>query len=83
MASIAVNEDFVVRALREGDEAAIVRIDARSVGRRRAEFLHVKLGQAFADTGVALSLVAELDGASSGSCSHACATASSGSPSRW
>jgi GNAT superfamily N-acetyltransferase len=62
MASTAVNEDFVVRALRENDEAAIVRIDARSVGRRRAEFLHVKLGQAFADTGVALSLVAELDG---------------------
>jgi predicted N-acetyltransferase YhbS len=63
MSMITTDEDLVLRALRPGDEDAIIRIDERSVGRRREEFFRVKLRQAFADTGVALSLVAEVDGA--------------------
>ena len=55
-------DDPMIRSLRADDQEALVRIDARIVGRRREEFFRVKLRQAFADTGVALSLVAELDG---------------------
>jgi GNAT superfamily N-acetyltransferase len=55
-------DDLVIRTLRADDQEALVRIDAGIVGRRREEFFRVKLRQAFADTGVALSLVAELDG---------------------
>jgi len=57
-----VNEDLVLCNLRPDDLDAIVRIDARIVGRRRDEFFRVKMRQALADTGVAISLVAELDG---------------------
>ncbi len=66
MTSTTLNDDIVLRALRPDDEAAIVRIDAQNVGRRRDEFFRVKLRQAFADTGVALSLVAAIDGATVG-----------------
>ena len=62
MSMLRTNEELVLRALAPGDEDAIVKIDARSVGRRREEFCRAKLRQAFADTGVALSLVAEIDG---------------------
>ena len=55
-------DDLQIRNLRMGDHEAIVRIDARIVGRRREEFFRVKLRQAAADTGVAVSLVAEIDG---------------------
>lgn len=51
----------LVRNLRPGDLDAIVAIDAASVGRRRERFLAMKVKQAFADTGIAVSLVAELD----------------------
>jgi ribosomal protein S18 acetylase RimI-like enzyme len=60
---MSMNEDVVLRALQPDDEEAVVRIDARNVGRRREEFFRAKLRQAFADTGVALSLGAEVDGA--------------------
>jgi ribosomal protein S18 acetylase RimI-like enzyme len=55
-------DDLVIRNLRPDDHDAVVRIDARIVGRRRDEFFRVKLRQAAADTGIAVSLVAELDG---------------------
>lgn len=55
-------DDLVIRNLAPSDQEALVRIDARIVGRRRDEFFRVKLRQAAADTGVAVSLVAELDG---------------------
>ena len=55
--------DLVLRALRPDDEEALVRIDAWIVGRRRDEFFRTKLRQAFQDTGITLSLAAELDGA--------------------
>ena len=51
-----------VRSLRPSDAEAIISIDAASVGRRRDRFLKLKLEQAFADTGIHMSLVAEVDG---------------------
>ena len=51
----------LVRNLRESDLNAIVGIDALSAGRRREQFLRKKLDQAFTDTGIAVSLAAELD----------------------
>ena len=55
-------DDLLIRNLRPADQEALVRIDARIIGRRRDEFFRVKLRQAAADTGVAVSLVADLDG---------------------
>jgi ribosomal protein S18 acetylase RimI-like enzyme len=54
--------DVVIRNLRPDDQEAIVRIDARIVGRRRDEFFKVKMRQAAADTGVVVSLAAEVEG---------------------
>jgi ribosomal protein S18 acetylase RimI-like enzyme len=51
----------LVRNLRPADLDAIVAIDAASTGRRRDRFLALKLTQAFADTGLAISLAAEVD----------------------
>jgi GNAT superfamily N-acetyltransferase len=53
---------IVIRSLRPEDHAAVVAIDAAVLGRRREEFFGLKLKQAFADTGIALSLAAELEG---------------------
>lgn len=52
----------VIRNLRPEDLEAAIRIDARILGRRRDEFFRLKLRQAFADTGIAVSLAAELQG---------------------
>jgi GNAT superfamily N-acetyltransferase len=52
----------LVRSLGPEDQDAVIAIDARIVGRRRDEFFRIKLRQAFSDTGIALSLAAELDG---------------------
>ena len=51
----------LVRNLRREDLERVVSIDAASVGRRREEFLKLKLAQAFDDTGVTVSLAAECD----------------------
>ena len=51
----------LVRNLRTVDLEALVAIDAAAAGRRREQFLALKVKQAFADTGIAVSLVAELD----------------------
>lgn len=51
----------LVRNLRPDDLEALVAIDAAAVGRRREKFLSLKVKQAFADSGIAASLVAELD----------------------
>jgi GNAT superfamily N-acetyltransferase len=50
-----------VRHLTLDDLDAIVHIDEASVGRRREQFLRSKLQQAFADTGIALSIAAVVD----------------------
>lgn len=51
----------LVRNLRPEDISAITSIDAAAVGRRRDRFLALKMKQAFADTGIAVSLAAEVD----------------------
>ncbi len=50
-----------VRSLQEGDLRALVTIDRRITGRDRAAYFHRKLTEALADSGVRVSLVAELD----------------------
>lgn len=56
----------LVRNLRWQDQEAVIGIDARILGRRREEFFRIKLRQAFSDTGIAVSLAAELDGCLAG-----------------
>ena len=57
-----LRDEVFVRNLQPDDLAAIVNLDARNIGRRREAFLSQKLQQAFADTGIALSLAVEMDG---------------------
>lgn len=52
----------VVRNLRPSDLDAVILLDAKNIGRRRDEFFRLKLKQALADTGITVSLAAELDG---------------------
>ncbi|MCC7181105.1 MAG: GNAT family N-acetyltransferase [Acidobacteria bacterium] len=54
--------DIVVRNLRPSDLEAVIRLDAKNVGRRRDEFFKLKLKQALSDTGITVSLAAELQG---------------------
>jgi len=54
--------DVVVRGLRPGDLEVVVALDAKNTGRRRAEYFRLKLAQALSDTGIVVSLAAELDG---------------------
>lgn len=55
-------EDVVVRDLRSDDLEPIITIDARNIGRRRDEYLKLKLREGLAETGVRVSLAAEVDG---------------------
>ena len=55
-------DQAAIRTASAADLDAIVAIDAAAAGRRRERFLATKLTQALADTGIAMSLVAELDG---------------------
>jgi ribosomal protein S18 acetylase RimI-like enzyme len=50
-----------VRRLRPSDMNAVVRLDAKLTGRRREKYFDTKLKMALADTGVEVSLAAELD----------------------
>lgn len=61
MSSIESSET-VVRNLRAPDLQAVIAIDALVTGRRREEFFRLKLKQALSDTGIVVSLGAELDG---------------------
>ena len=54
-------EEIAVRNLRPEDFESVVRIDAALKGRRRDEYFRVKLQQALAETGVKVSLAAEVD----------------------
>jgi GNAT superfamily N-acetyltransferase len=54
-------DQVLIRNLRPDDIGAITSIDASSVGRRRDRFLALKIKQAFSDTGIAVSLAAEVD----------------------
>jgi ribosomal protein S18 acetylase RimI-like enzyme len=52
----------VVRQLRPQDLEAVIALDAKAVGRRREEYFKVKLKQAMSDTGIQVSLGAEVEG---------------------
>jgi ribosomal protein S18 acetylase RimI-like enzyme len=56
----------VVRRLDASDLERVVAIDARITGRRRDEYFRLKMQQALRDTGIALSLAAEIDGLCAG-----------------
>lgn len=56
----------LIRNLRAEDQEVVTAIDARILGRRRDEFFKLKVRQALSDTGIAVSLVAELDGCVAG-----------------
>jgi len=59
-------KEAVVRNLRPSDLDAVVDLDARNVGRRRDEYFRVKLQQNLAETGIKVSLAAEVDGVFAG-----------------
>lgn len=52
--------DVVVRNLTAADLDAVIMLDAKNVGRRREEFFKLKLKQALSDTGITVSLAAEV-----------------------
>ena len=54
--------DVVVRRLLAGDLDAVIRVDERITGRRRAEYFRLKLNESLADTGIRVSLAAETGG---------------------
>ncbi len=54
-------QKVIIRGLLPADFDSVVRIDAKNIGRRREEFFKVKLMQNLAETGVKISLAAELD----------------------
>lgn len=54
--------DVVVRNLTSADLDAVILLDAKNVGRRREEFFKLKLKQALSDTGITVSLAAEVKG---------------------
>jgi GNAT superfamily N-acetyltransferase len=54
-------DTVIVRNLRAPDLNAVIALDALITGRRREEFYKVKLRQALADTGITISLAAEMD----------------------
>jgi GNAT superfamily N-acetyltransferase len=55
-------DQALIRTVQLRDLDAMVAIDAAATGRRRERFLKLKLTQALEDTGIAMSLGAELDG---------------------
>ena len=55
-----------VRSLEAADLERVIVIDARITGRRRDEYFRLKMQQALRDTGIAISLAAEIDGLCAG-----------------
>ncbi len=63
MESVGEQEErVVVRGLRPEDLEAVIALDAKNTGRRREEFFKHKLQQNLAESGIKVSLAAELDG---------------------
>ena len=54
-------EEALVRGLSPEDLEAVILLDARNVGRRRDEYFKVKLRQNLTETGIRVSLAAEID----------------------
>lgn len=55
-------ENVVIRRLRASDLDPVIAIDAKATGRRRVEYFKIKLEMARNETGVEVSLAAEIDG---------------------
>jgi ribosomal protein S18 acetylase RimI-like enzyme len=51
-----------VRGLKPSDLESVIALDARNTGRRRDEFFKIKLQQNLQETGIKVSLAAEIDG---------------------
>lgn len=56
------DERVLIRGLRPEDLDAVISLDSKVVGRRRGEYFKVKLQQNLAETGIKVSLAAELEG---------------------
>lgn len=54
-------QEVIIRRLRPDDLEAVIAVDAKVTGRRREEYFKLKLQQALSDTGIEVSLGAELD----------------------
>ncbi len=55
-------ERIKVRNLVAGDLEAVIALDARNTGRRREEYFKIKLEQNLSETGIKVSLAAEITG---------------------
>ncbi len=55
-------ERIVVRGLQPEDLEAVIDVDAKNTGRRREEYFRIKLQQHLQETGIKVSLAAEIDG---------------------
>jgi ribosomal protein S18 acetylase RimI-like enzyme len=55
-------ERVTVRGLRPEDLEAVIALDAKNIGRRREEYFKLKLQQNLAESGIKISLAAEIDG---------------------
>lgn len=55
-------DQITVRTLRPEDLEPVIRLDAKVVGKRREEYFKIKLAQNLAETGIKVSLAAEVDG---------------------
>ena len=53
-------QEVYIRNLRPRDLEAVTELDAKIMGRRRGEYFGIKLKQALSDTGVMVSLAAEI-----------------------
>ena len=65
-ATVSAKDTPTIRNLRPRDMEAVIALDAKILGRRRDEYFKVKLEQALKETGVMVSLAAEVDGAFAG-----------------
>jgi ribosomal protein S18 acetylase RimI-like enzyme len=59
-------DEPLIRNLRPRDLEAVIALDAKITGRRRDEYFRVKLDQAMKETGIIVSLAAEVGGAFAG-----------------
>jgi len=55
------HEEILVRRLLPADLEAVIRVDENITGRQRAEYFKLKLKENLAETGIKVSLAAELD----------------------
>lgn len=55
-------DSILVRTLRPDDLESVIRLDSKIVGKRREEYFKTKLAQNLAETGIKVSLAAEIDG---------------------